>query len=312
MNIYTIPRFGHYTGILVKTFRDLGLKVVSPPSVSTETNRYGILNSVEMMCWPYKVVLGTLIKTVEDNKNSNMKISDVIMYSSEGQCRYRHYGSLCNLAMDKLEHNVKLHVVRNGRIVRDIKEITGASYLKVWRAVVNAIKEIKKYEAEQEKKFKKDDINILLIGEIYTLLEGNVNFNLRKKLLELGAGTKVACTLSAFISEIVKCKPLKSKKAEKYINRDVGGHGFQNIVHVLENIDEVDGIIYVFPLTCMPESTVLPVIEHICRMNKKPILKVEIDDNSSELNILTRLEAFVETIKMRKGIKDNVFQSKVA
>ena len=137
-------------------------------------------------------------------------------------------------------------------------------------------------------------------------MEPGVNFNLRKKLFALGAGTKLACTLSNFISENIKGKALASKNAEKYINRNVGGHGFQNVVHTLDNVNEVDGIIYVFPLTCMPESTVLPVIEHICRMNKKPILKVEIDDNSSELNIVTRLEAFVETIKMRKGIIEKI------
>ncbi|MEE9614420.1 MAG: 2-hydroxyacyl-CoA dehydratase [Thermodesulfobacteriota bacterium] len=304
MRTYTIPKLGHYTKFFVKAFRDLGLNVVHPPSVSSETNQHGILNSVEMMCWPYKATLGTLIKAIEDDTRAGT-ITDVITYSSQGQCRFRHYGNLYDLALSNLGHDIGFHIVRSGNIIRDIRRITGSSFFKVWRVVINTIKEIKRYEEEQEKKFAKGDMKILLIGEIYTLLEPDVNFNLRQRLLDLGAGSRLACTLSAFINSNVRGRRVRSAEAAKYIDKKVGGHGFQNIVHVLEEMHEVDGIIYVFPLSCMPEATVLPIIEHICKKNKKPILKIEIDDNSSELNILTRLEAFTETIRISKGITGN-------
>ena len=301
MALYTVPRMGGYTDILIDGLRELGLDVVAPPGVSSSTNKLGVLSSVEMVCWPYKATLGTLISAVEGRKGTGSEITDIVTYSSEGQCRFRHYGELYRLALKNLGYKGRVHMIRNGSITGDLRRLTGASYMRVWKVVARAYRRIAEFEEREERMYSGRALRILLIGEIYTLLEPDVNFNLRKKLLELGASSILTCTLSHFISEIVKGNKVASTEAESFISKKVGGHGFQNIVHLLKEIDGVDGVTYVYPLTCMPESTVTPIIEDICRLKRKPVLRIEIDDNSSELNVQTRLEAFVETIKMSRG-----------
>lgn len=293
--IYTIPRMGRYSDIFVRVFKELGLNIIPPEQITSESNMHGVRNSAEMVCWSLKASLGSIIDTVKKHN-----VTDVIMYNSVGQCRYRHFGSLYQIALDNLDIPVEIHEVKRTSFVKDIARITGKSWLRIWLAVRKAVKEIGAYEALQEAIYSNGDIKILLIGEIYCLLEPKVNFDLRNKLLKYKVSTKLAVTLYDFINNESHLKDAISKKAEEYIGRETGGHGFHNIVHVLENLDSVDGIIYVMPLSCMPEMTVKPIIEKICRENNKPLLQIEIDDNSSELNIGTRLEAFVETIRRKK------------
>ncbi len=81
----------------------------------------------------------------------------------------------------------------------------------------------------------------------------------------------------------------------------MGGHGYENIYHLLELIEKrIDGILHLLPLTCMPETTVEPFINYICREQNIPLLRIPIDENNSEANLNTRLETFVDLIKMRK------------
>lgn len=299
--IYTIPRMGVYTDFFVKALRELGINIVPPPDITNETNKLGIRNSIEMQCFPEKATLGSLIKAVEKNN-----VTDIITYSSEGQCRFRHYGKLYELALKNLGHNINIHIIKKGHIFRDLKKITGASYWKIWKVFRKTIKKINRYEELQEGLYYKlGGINILLIGEIYTLLEPKINFNIRKKLQVLDIGSKLTATLSSFINSNIKGKEIHSKEADKYFNGEVGGHGKQGIIHLLENIDKVAGVIHILPLTCMPEAVAMPVIEYICRQNKIPLLRIEIDDNASELNIQTRLEAFTEMIKRRRNVSRN-------
>lgn len=295
--IYTIPRMGIYTDFFVKALKDLGINIISPPDITNETNKIGIRNSVEMQCFPAKSTLGSLIKAVKIDK-----ITDIITYSTEGSCRFRHYGKLYELALKNLGYNINVHIIRKGHIFRDLKKITGVSYWKIWKTFRRTIKKINRYEKLQENLYYNPDrINILLIGEIYTLLEPKVNFNIRKRLYNLDIGSKLTVTLSSFIEDNIQGKKLQLKEADKYFNGEVGGHGKQGVIRLLENINNIEGVIHVLPLTCMPECLAMPVIEYICRQNKIPLLKVEIDDNASELNIQTRLEAFTEMIKRKEG-----------
>lgn len=287
---------GVYTDFFVKALRDLGLDIASPPNITSETNKLGIRNSVEMQCYPEKSTLGSLIKAVETDN-----ITDIITYSTEGSCRFRHYGKLYELALRNLGYNINVHIIRKGHIIRDLKKITGASYWKIWKVFRDTVKKINRYEKSQEDLYyKPEGINILLIGEIYTLLEPKVNFNIRKKLYDLDIGSKLTVTLSSFIDSNVKGKETNSEEADKYFNGEVGGHGKQGVIHLLENIGKVAGVIHVLPLTCMPEAVAMPVIEYICRQNKMPLIKIEVDDNSASENIRTRIEAFVDMIKRRK------------
>lgn len=305
--VYTIPRMGGYTDIFLNAMRAFGLKTVQSYFVNSETIKLGVRNSVEMMCFPFKATLGSLIKTI-----GRKKVTDIIIYSTEGPCRYKHYGHLYQLALSNLGYDININLIRKGHVFSDLKKLTGCSYFKIWKVFKNTVKEVENYEINigvnlirrisQKFAFTGYDnvIDILIIGEVYSLLEPESNFNLRKKLADMGVKTIMPITLSSFIQHDVKNKDIKLDTINKYLNGETGGHGKHSVTDVVENINKVDGILHVTPLTCMPEVLVMPVIEHICRKHNKPMMKIEIDDSSSPLNLNTRLEAFIKTIRRSK------------
>jgi len=50
----------------------------------------------------------------------------------------------------------------------------------------------------------------------------------------------------------------------------------------------------------MPETSIEPFVNKICKDSKTPLLRVPIDESTAENNLETRLETFVELIKMRR------------
>jgi predicted nucleotide-binding protein (sugar kinase/HSP70/actin superfamily) len=81
----------------------------------------------------------------------------------------------------------------------------------------------------------------------------------------------------------------------------IGGHAQETVGHtVLYARDGFDGVIQVFPLSCMPEivaESVLPAVE---RDTGIPVLKLIIDEMTGEAGYMTRLEAFVDLLKKRR------------
>ena len=61
----------------------------------------------------------------------------------------------------------------------------------------------------------------------------------------------------------------------------------------------IGGVIHLLPMSCMPETSIEPFVNTICRDSNTPLLRIPIDENTAEANLETRLETFVELIKMR-------------
>ncbi len=82
---------------------------------------------------------------------------------------------------------------------------------------------------------------------------------------------------------------------------EVGGHGLEtltNYIYYSEN--GFEGVVWVRPLFCHPEACVEPAMDILKKRYKIPLLTLNLDDNISEINLDNRLEAFVETLNMRK------------
>jgi predicted nucleotide-binding protein (sugar kinase/HSP70/actin superfamily) len=150
--------------------------------------------------------------------------------------------------------------------------------------------------------------NIGIIGEIFTCCDDRINYGIERKINKLGAKPVNTVTLSSFVRGSFLKKihyPTKTKRydkeAEKYFNGDLGGHGRENISHLLELVDNnIGGVIHLLPMSCMPETSIEPFVTAICHENNTPLLRIPIDENTAEANLETRLETFVELIKMRE------------
>ena len=63
-----------------------------------------------------------------------------------------------------------------------------------------------------------------------------------------------------------------------------------------------DGLIHVKSAGCTPEIDVMPVLQNISRDYKIPVLYLTYDAQTSDVGLMTRLEAFYDMLDMRKKV----------
>ncbi|TEB05205.1 hypothetical protein Psch_02246 [Pelotomaculum schinkii] len=158
---------------------------------------------------------------------------------------------------------------------------------------------------------KKTVLKIGLVGEIYTLLEPFSNQNLERSLGTLGVEVDRSIYLSEWVNNHLFGGLLKGERrrnevcasAHPYLRHFVGGHGQETIGSaVLYAKAGYNGLIQVFPFTCMPEivaESILPDVS--CDLNI-PSLTLIMDEHSGEAGIQTRLEAFVDLLEQKREI----------
>ena len=296
--IYSMPRMGIYTDIFKEFFESLGCKIQLPPLITRKTINLGVRNSPDMMCFPYKVTLGSMIESLEAG------VTSIIMYeNSYGTCRFRHYHTLQRQTLEELGYKFDMGVITSANIIKSIQKITGKSKFTIIRQALKAYKKIREIE-EKHYRYRKNSgkLSIGIIGEIYTVLEPSINYDIINKLKKLDVDVHVSCLLSTFLKHgIRKHLPFLKNEAKQYLKFPIGGHGIQSVNHTIQYAKEnFDGVVHLSPLTCMPEVTVEPVLNILSKKYELPIYRFPIDENNFEAGFNTRLETFVELLKRKK------------
>ncbi len=139
-----------------------------------------------------------------------------------------------------------------------------------------------------------------LIGEIYTVCDPTVNFDIERKLGNEGIEVEREMDLTYHLKKAIF--PWKDwliqKKVSPYLKSTVGGHGRDAIYEMLNYVKkDFDGIIHLLPAFCMPEVTVRPILEKIHQESGIPFLSFSLDEQVAEAGINTRLEAFIDVIR---------------
>jgi len=296
----SLPHFGRYTHLFKRSLERLGAQVVLPPRITERTVKIGTKHSSEMMCFPYKVTLGNFIEVLERHPD----IDQLIMFDSMGSCRFRHYHILQEQTLQRLGYEIRMLPFSAKSLVSFHREVgPGNNLLKAFREYRRLYRKIKRLSRRAE--VEPHMPNVAIIGEIYTCIEPSVNFGIEDELRDAGVNVINTVDLYSFIKDSIKGHFLRDRfrdkyyhMAMKYLNGPLGGHGAENIENLLRYIDKgVDGVIWLRPLSCMPESTVDLVIKGICRRSGVPVLVFDIDESNFALNIATRLETFIEQIK---------------
>ncbi|MGE5582643.1 MAG: CoA protein activase [Bacillota bacterium] len=148
-------------------------------------------------------------------------------------------------------------------------------------------------------------LKIILVGEIYIVLEPRINFQMERVLGGMGVEVKRTIYLSDWIFEhlcLSIFKPAWYKElqllAKPYLTSAVGGHGLETVAHsVAAGANHFQGIIELAPFTCMPEIIAMQALPAVSRDYSIPVLTVIIDEHSSQTAVETRLEAFTDLLK---------------
>jgi len=153
----------------------------------------------------------------------------------------------------------------------------------------------------------KDLIKIKLVGEFYVALEPFVNHNIEEKLGYLGVEVERGVSAIPWISSFLKffrenkLQDIIENAAEPYLAQSVGGEGQSTIGHiVLASENGMDGAIQVIPFTCMPEIVAEIISKKVSDDLNFPVLTLIYDEQTGEEGLVTRLDAFVDLLKMKK------------
>ncbi len=152
---------------------------------------------------------------------------------------------------------------------------------------------------------------IRIIGEIYAVLEGVINMNIIKTL---GSFPDQRIWVDREISssnwfrqnvlkdrELLKRHDVIERAAAPFINEMVGGHGLESVgLSVLAPEENIDGIVHLFPFTCMPEIVAQNILIRVTAENEIPILTIITNEQTGEAGIQTRLEAFLDILEERR------------
>ncbi len=155
-------------------------------------------------------------------------------------------------------------------------------------------------------------LKVGIVGEIYTGIEHFASFEIQEKLGRLGVEVDRKVTVSNWIIEHMLKKGFHlprdmryAEAARPWLGAMIGGHAQETVGNtVLYAQNGYDGVIQIFPFSCMPEivaESLLPSVESELGI---PVLSLIIDEMTGEAGYMTRVEAFVDMLEQRRESKD--------
>jgi predicted nucleotide-binding protein (sugar kinase/HSP70/actin superfamily) len=202
-------------------------------------------------------------------------------------------------------------------------EVVPGSITKAYKKAVKVLGQAKEPEEIQQARTKalaiidevEKDINrpvlkVGIVGEFYILLEPFANFDLEEWLGNRGVYIEKSVYLSDWINPSrknpvggVSEEELK-ELAKPYLNHFVGGEGLPSIALSVNYAKRgFDGVIHMFPFTCMPDTIAKAILPRVSRDYDIPIIHFTIDEQTGKAGVATRLEAFLDLLANKRGVK---------
>jgi predicted nucleotide-binding protein (sugar kinase/HSP70/actin superfamily) len=148
-----------------------------------------------------------------------------------------------------------------------------------------------------------------LVGEFYVLLEPYVNHMIEDILVKQGIEVKKFVYTGdwAYSNSLLRSLGIYNEEkayldqAKPYLHHHVGGDGLKSVGSALWCAhNEYDGIIHIYPFGCMPEVVAQYALKNVAADHNLPLLSLSLDEHSSDVGIITRLEAFADCITRNK------------
>lgn len=163
---------------------------------------------------------------------------------------------------------------------------------------------------------KKDYLRIAIVGEVFMVLEPFVNFNIEKRLAEMGVYVDRTVRITNWLKRVWSFdsgarREIKMIKelARPYIREHIGGEALYSVGNsILSKRRGYDGVIQIAPFTCMPEIVAYSIFPKVMQREKIPVLSLFLDEHSSESGIMTRVEAFVDLMRRQKNVNNDFFK----
>ena len=171
-----------------------------------------------------------------------------------------------------------------------------SSINRVGRNALNRFKSVKRRETG-------DLIKIGIVGELFMVMEQRANYEIEKKLGEMGVIVHRPLNLSSLLKYAVFPSESHrvSREGRRFMRYELGAHASHSVGHAVQFAREgIDGVIQIYPFTCMPEVSARSILTRVGRTFNIPMLHFSIGEQNAETGLNTRLEAFVDMLKRKK------------
>jgi len=279
-------RFGYYgplqkQALVEAGYKDIDIIILDPP-------REGYRNFFES------------IRKIAGNRKSN--IAAAFMNAYRVCCEVDELNRLLYYTRPRAFNKAELRSITHA-FKTEVMNAKGASeMLELIRETMNRVKRV-----DIDEGFK--PIRIGIIGEIYTIIEPFTNLNVEERLGELGVEVNRSMTVRDWARNTIilpitgrKGYRLEKKLSKPYLPTLIGGHTQQCLGHAVHYAKSgYDGLVQIYPMTCMPEIVSRSILPQIERDYSIPILYLIVDEQTGEAGFQTRLEAFVDYISSNKA-----------
>ena len=144
-------------------------------------------------------------------------------------------------------------------------------------------------------------IKVLLIGELFSLIDTNSSNNLEHSLIKEQIEVIRYTDLKYLLLTKKFIHPYLLRKAKKYLKYPLGADGDVSISHAIKHAKAgIDGIIHLKSFSCVPEINAIPILNEISEDYQVPIMYLSFDGQNNISNIDTKLEAFYDMLKAKK------------
>ena len=288
---------------------ELGFSVVVSDMTNKKTIRDGVENIIVETCFPIKLAHGHILNILQKGVK-RVFIPSVINLKKPSEdiantfaCPYAQsipYTVKASIDFDAMGVKVDTPIIHFGEgkegalnnLVRYGKTI-GRSKGDIKRAFDVAItvqdEFYKRCHEEGEgflSRLEGNEKAMIIVGRPYNSADPGANLNIHNKLIDLG--------VHPVPMDMLPLDP--SGEIDDDLRNMYWGYG-QKILRAARTIRERDNLyaIYITSFGCGPDSFITHFFKRI--MNGKPYLQLEIDEHSADAGVVTRLEAFLDSIK---------------
>jgi len=147
-------------------------------------------------------------------------------------------------------------------------------------------------------------VRVGIIGEFYTAMDEFSNLEVERKLSNLGIEVHRWMNLTNRMFKYAGENNLKVK-IKDYVSYTMGATSTGNIWAAKKYAEQgFDGIVHIKSANCTPEIDIMSVLQNISEDYRIPVLYLTYDEQTSDVGLMTRLEAFYDMLAMRKKVFD--------
>lgn len=296
-------------------FEKLGFEVVVSDETTKEIMDLGVEDAISDACVPIKLFHGH-VRNLKDRVDYVL-VPRLVRIKKESTFCPKFLGLpdmiACSISDFKNMFEVRVDIP-GGRfdllkLCMKVGRKFKKGFLKTYAAYLKALSSFKNYTYQFLQggipplgivaQKRSNPIHLAVVGYPYMLYDSYLSLDLIKKLINMGVYVVTPEMLSK------KDKQKQAGKLKKTLFWTFSNEVIRSAYYFFEN-KTVDGVIHVTAFGCGPDFIVDKMMEIDAKKYQMPYLTITLDEQSGQEGLNTRLEAFVDMLKIKKEKKEAV------